>query len=246
MQRVLLVPPHFRNRRRSSFTPATLTGVLVWLKADAGTFQDSALTTPATADAAPVGGWVDQSGSGNDLLQATAGLRPTLQTGELDTRPVIRFDGSDDFLEATFGAASAQPNHLFIVVKQLAADPGVSTVFDSSTANGQRLYAADADTYEMFAGGSGPTRDFGTTDFMLIEALFTGAGSTLIIDGGAAGTGNPGAGTLAGLCLGAAGGGGGGFSNQDVAEVLAVGDPVTGDNLTNLRSYFATRFPTLP
>jgi hypothetical protein len=98
----------------------------------------------------------------------------------------------------------------------------------------------------MFAGGSGPQRDFGTTDFMLIEAFFSGAASTLIIDGGAAGTGNPGAGTLAGLCLGAAGGGGGGYSNQDVAEIVAVGDPVTGDNLTNLRSYFASRFPTLP
>lgn len=43
-------------------------------------FQDSAATTPVTADDDPIGYWEDITGNGNHILQATSGDRPTRQT----------------------------------------------------------------------------------------------------------------------------------------------------------------------
>ena len=47
------------------------------------------------ADGAPVKKWLDKSGRG---LAATDGTPPTLKTNQLNERPVVRFDGKDDFL----------------------------------------------------------------------------------------------------------------------------------------------------
>lgn len=78
-------------------------------QAAAGTFQDAALTTPAVANADPVGGWVDQSGNGNTATQATAGSRPTLRLGIFKgSRPGLLFTAASvqsllaDTLAASF------------------------------------------------------------------------------------------------------------------------------------------------
>src|SRR5262249_3142078 len=59
----------------SIFDPLTLTNLSLWLKGDAGTYQDSGFVTPATADGDPVGGWQDQSGNVRHFAQATAANR---------------------------------------------------------------------------------------------------------------------------------------------------------------------------
>jgi len=60
-----------------------------------GAFQDSALTTPATADADPLGGWRDTNAVA--FVQATSGQRPSLENISGATW-AARFDGTDDFL----------------------------------------------------------------------------------------------------------------------------------------------------
>jgi hypothetical protein len=60
-----------------------------WLS-NAGTWQDSTLTTQAAVDADPVGGWVDQVG-GVAAIQATAGLRPALKMGAFGDMPGLLF-----------------------------------------------------------------------------------------------------------------------------------------------------------
>lgn len=72
-------------------------GFLFYPMVAAGLFQDTAGTTPVTADGDPVGRDVDQSGKGNNALQATAGKRPfwKLNSG----KPYILMDGVDDFLQ---------------------------------------------------------------------------------------------------------------------------------------------------
>jgi len=82
------------------FTPAALfTGANGgwWDPSDLSTmFQDSAGTTPVTANNDPVGKILDKSGNGNHLTQATAGKRPLYKTsGGLSW---LEFDGVDDFL----------------------------------------------------------------------------------------------------------------------------------------------------
>ena len=46
-----------------------------------------------------MGTWSDLSGNGRDATQATAAKKPTYKTGILNGRPVVRFDGTDDYLD---------------------------------------------------------------------------------------------------------------------------------------------------
>ena len=63
-------PTAFKRPGLGSWTPASLTGVVVWLKGDAG-----------VTGTAPVTAWADQSGAGNDLDNTGTGAPATAATG---------------------------------------------------------------------------------------------------------------------------------------------------------------------
>jgi hypothetical protein len=84
------------NRRRSSggapaWTPTALGSALaLWLDAgDASTI---------TLNGSTVSQWNDKSGNGRNASQATAANQPTYTPSGLNGKPVLTFDGSDDFL----------------------------------------------------------------------------------------------------------------------------------------------------
>ena len=77
-------------------TPDTITNLYAWY--DAGVDVDTAAATPA-ADGETVEFWLDQSGDGYDLTQATAGNRPTFTTSSAYTGlPEVTFNGSNNYL----------------------------------------------------------------------------------------------------------------------------------------------------
>ncbi len=78
-----------------AFDPATLSAHAWWDPSDLSTlWQDSARTTPVTADGDPVGCIDDKSGNGRSLVQATSGKRPLYKTaGGLHW---LELDGTDD------------------------------------------------------------------------------------------------------------------------------------------------------
>lgn len=86
-----------------------ITGLALWLDAsDAATlFQDSAGTTPATADADPIGKWADKSGNGKHVTQGTTANKPTLKLAIKNGLPVVRFDGGDVLSSALVTASTA-------------------------------------------------------------------------------------------------------------------------------------------
>src|SRR5262245_95497 len=90
------------------FSPEQLSGLKLWLKADA-------ITGPNDGD--PVTTWPDSSGNGNDATQATAAKKPTYKAGIQNGRPVIRFDGVDDIL-ATPSVTMATAFTLFAVASR--------------------------------------------------------------------------------------------------------------------------------
>lgn len=53
------------------------------------------------ADDDAVGTLTDQSGNARHFTQATAANKPTFKTNILNSKPAVRFDGSNDFLEAS-------------------------------------------------------------------------------------------------------------------------------------------------
>jgi hypothetical protein len=74
-------------------------------------WQDSARTTPVTADGDPVGCIDDKSGNGNHLKQATSGKRPLYKTsGGLHW---LLFDGVDDAIQMT---AAATWSNMFVSI----------------------------------------------------------------------------------------------------------------------------------
>ena len=98
--------------RVSGFSPTAIAGLKLWLKADAETY----------ADGDPISTWTDRSGSGFDAT-ASSTARPTFKTSVLDTKPVARFDGTNDAMGfASAPLAGAAAGTAFVVVA-IDADP---------------------------------------------------------------------------------------------------------------------------
>ena len=71
----------------------------LWLAADTGV---------ATGGGGEVTDWADQSPNLNDAAQRTPGEEPLLVSNAINGKPVLRFDGADDYLEIP-NSASLQP-----------------------------------------------------------------------------------------------------------------------------------------
>lgn len=69
----------------AGINPEGITGMKLWLKADAIT---------GLADGGSVSSWPDSSGLGHNAIQADSGRYPTYETNELNGKPVIRFNGT--------------------------------------------------------------------------------------------------------------------------------------------------------
>lgn len=122
---------------------ATLAG---WYKADA--INEAARTSDGDALAS----WVDSSGNGNTLTQSTLGAKPSYQTNEVNSLPIVRFDkdaspgdnlfladlggdfepGTGDFyiaMVAKFPSSGTQ----FVMSKAASGVEGLNVFFSGST-----------------------------------------------------------------------------------------------------------------
>lgn len=69
-------------------TPDKFDNLQLWFKSDAG----------VTYDANGASLWQDQSGNGNHAIQNTASSRPSFLAHGIAGKPVVRFDGNDDYM----------------------------------------------------------------------------------------------------------------------------------------------------
>lgn len=127
------------------FSPDQITGLQLWLAADDLTtlFQDSAKTTPVTANNDPIGAWEDKSGNGRDATQATSGLRPTYKTNIANGLPGILHENSSDggttadlakWL-ATASFISARPYTIYLVANTITGHNNRGRSLDGTGAN---------------------------------------------------------------------------------------------------------------
>jgi len=106
----------------AAFSPIDLSP-LVWLKADVGTFEDTARTVAAADDGDAVKGWEDQSGNGKHASEATNA--PALKLVIQNSNSVLRFDGSNDILTSTVnGTALTAVTCAFVLAPK---DTGTTT-----------------------------------------------------------------------------------------------------------------------
>jgi hypothetical protein len=97
-------------------SPTNITGMQLWLKADAGVAADMST-------------WADQSGNDNNATQANPSQRPTLVTNALNGLPVMHFDASQQqylqlpnvMASATSPTGEATAGEIFMVVRSTGA-----------------------------------------------------------------------------------------------------------------------------
>lgn len=160
------------------FSPADVAGLVAWFKPDVGTYSDSGMTTPVSADGSAVGGWINQASGVTNATQGTDASRPILKTGIQNGLPILRCDGSDDFLGVTSYVTSAMT--LFIVFK------GQNMLAGGSAANEYVWAKSGSNVIEAsFGGGTFPTFAFTdqTTSFHLLTLKHTGTNITVYKDG---------------------------------------------------------------
>ncbi len=101
-----------------AFTPASVSGLALWVRADAGVSADGSL-------------WKNQAG-GNDLFQATTTLRPSLVYDAGSRMPLLRFDGAGDNLFFTQRLSGIRT--VFWVIRRAAAmTPGYRFLLGDAT-----------------------------------------------------------------------------------------------------------------
>lgn len=91
---------------QTPFSPADVSGLIGWWKADALNL----------ADGAAVSSWTDSSSQNNPLAQATGGSQPTFQTNQLNGKPIVRFNGSK-FMSSSSAIGANTAMTWFIVAK---------------------------------------------------------------------------------------------------------------------------------
>ena len=86
----------------------------LWLKADAGLVQGSTNT--------PVDLWADQSGNGNNASQTAVANQPSWIPGAINGLPVVRFNGSNGFVNLPGFLTGMPQAEVFVVLKVAATN----------------------------------------------------------------------------------------------------------------------------
>jgi hypothetical protein len=218
------------------FSPLSLSPAL-WLKADA----------LSLADGATISSWPDSSGNGRSAAQANGTMQPLYKAGIINSKPVVRFDGVNDYL-ATSGWGLVQPCTVFLV--GLLRSASTLRIMLDGTGGGNRadLYYGAASggvsAFSMYAGATlaGPTTT--ATAAHVLTAVISNTASALQVDGGTATTGTGGTSNANGITLGSAYAGSSSWADLDLAEVLVYPAVLTTAQQNQVRAYLKTKYAT--
>lgn len=90
-------------------SPIPTSGLKLW--ADAADFTSAGALSQ----------WSDKSGNNNHLIQGTGASQPSSVLNVLNGKPIVRFDGIDDFFNLTTAISSVGDFEQFIVMKRTTA-----------------------------------------------------------------------------------------------------------------------------
>lgn len=152
------------------------------------------------SDGSSVSTFPDESGNGFDL---TAGTAPTFKTGVINSEPIVRFDGVDDYLDNSFTQLSDPVVWGFVFIDQ-DSTTGAVGFLDANTTNGAQVQAGRSD-YAIYAGDSVVEGGTATTNPRICTIRWDGPNSVVRLDGTQVITGDPGASAIDGITMGAQG-----------------------------------------
>ena len=120
---------------QSRFNPRKIPGLVLWYSAD---------KISGLSDGDPIATWPDRSGNGIDATQATEAKRPLFKVNQINGRPAVRSDGSDDNMSLSPSVASG-PKTFFSVIKPTVG----SEVFLFDTNVGRLVVTPSGATFEL-------------------------------------------------------------------------------------------------
>ncbi|MBX2908324.1 MAG: T9SS type A sorting domain-containing protein [Chitinophagales bacterium] len=163
-------------RTFSVFKVTTIPNLKAWYRAD------SLITLTGGA----VSSWGDASGGGFTALQGTAANRPIPTTvASLNNKPVVRFDGSNDFLLVnTFN--QNQPLTVFAIWKVSGTNTtSANTLFDGVDATNRLTFMAYQGELRAVGGGTALGYAKGIpTNYLLNSILYNGSSQSEIYESG--------------------------------------------------------------
>lgn len=225
----------------SSFSPSDISGLKLWLKADA---------INGLSDGDPVATWEDSSGEGNDGTQSISLSRPSYQTNEINGLPIVRFDGTTgQWFDLPDFASSFTAAEIFIVIKINEDPPGATNRtglwrFRGGGVSNTHYPWVDNTIYESFAADPRHTTVDPTpslTSWRLYNVASATNDYTTRLDGTQlynSGSNTVSIGTT--VMLGA--GDGTYFLNGDVAEVIMYDSVLSSGDRNDVESYIASKY----
>jgi len=226
------------SSKQSVFNPLSVAGCKLWLKADVGITKDGGDL---------VSNWADQSGNSNDLAQATGTNQPLWVDSAHASKPTIRFDGVDNFLQIQpFATGShTQPVTIFIVCTIPSDSGGNRMIYMAGTVGGAtrcQFYTNGTPKYGIYAGSAEVfSAEAPSTALAYFTVKYNGASSEVRRNTTQIISGNPGANNPNGMTL-ASQDAGADFANIDICEVLFYDASITGTDLTDIETYLAGRW----
>jgi hypothetical protein len=229
-------PRLMRPRASGGFSPKNISNLAAWYDA-----QVASSITIATG----VSQWNDLSGLGRHVTQATTGNQPIYTTdATLGGKSVVRFDGSNDRLTATF--THSKPTTVFLVGKfDTVVGGGNKTMYDGNTTGNTLRHLWPTTTTLSINGGA----ELGSLQmpansqavYYVHEAIYDGTNSLISYNNQYTNTGNAGTAAVSGIAFGGFGGFAA-FGDCSIAEFFMYSRSLTATERKSCRAYLAKKY----
>lgn len=176
--------------------------------------------------------WADKLGSGRNLGQPTALLRPVWSSSGITFLPTMMFTDAFTWI---------QPEEIYMVVKQIGWTNALRLFDGKTNATGMLRQDTATPQLECYAGSfSNNDSNLAVGSFGIVRVLFNGANSKLQINENAPTTGNFGAANMGGFYIGGSASGTG--ANIQVKEIILrkVADVTNNDSA--IYNFLKTRY----
>lgn len=253
---------HLGKAGGGAFTPAQLTGLVAWYKADVGVFSDAGVT-PAV-NSGNVQQWNDQSGHGYNLIQATTANKPTFLTAGLNSKPAVSFaQASNQFVQtalSTVVMGTGTTGSGFAVLQMTSAVPSNGTALSYAVTAGSDFNApgnarfinraTTTNAIGSFRNSvAGPSSAVSLSTTVHIGTVYDGTNATSWLNNVSGGTGAQTSAwaTNGAIVIGSAQNAGnavGTGSSWDgpISEVVITTSALSSTDRANLEAYFTSRW----
>jgi len=240
----------FRHKGSAPFSPTDLTGLSLWLKADAG----------VTLSGANVTAWADQSGNGNNA-SANSGQEPTFISSFSNSKPAIEFNGTTQIIQiADANSLDFLNMSSFVVLKYLGQGTGNNIVYIKNANAGSPadpamygLVGANVETLVSFSQNVGGWADYETSISItntvprILSMIYDGADQNVYSNGGFSNTFSIGGNIATSTGLLQIGGYNQSFDAAEyfygqIAEVIMYNRGVTGTERQQVEAYLNTKY----